>query len=650
MRPAGVQFMTRRTGILFVLLLASWALSACGGLAGEPLIVSTQIPPATAVVDQGLPTAPPDRTGGAAIFAARCTECHGVTGAGDGSRVQNGQIASVPDFLDPAVPGAQSVSAWFDTITNGRIDQLMPPWRAALSEQERWDVAYYTYTLHAGPEQIARGAEIFAGSCAGCHGETGRGDGPDAAGLSRPAGDLTDQARMVRLSDDALRATIAEGVGDPQTGMPAFAGQLSDDELRAVTSFVRTLGLRNAVPAAPGAASAPTAQAAATTPAAPTATTAPAATVISATPAGAVFTVSGMVVNGTAGGSVPDGLELSLFIFAQGADPVEIPGVSGAGGAFTFADVAFNADAAYAVTATYQDRLFLSDIATGQSLAANPALDVTIFELTDDPSVLTISLIETQINVAEGRLEVAQFIEVNNSSDRAFSTGETTADGRPISLEIPLPPGSVVPGFSTPGRYVFLPESFTVQDTQPVYPGRIDLVQLVYLIPYEGSAIIEQPLNYAFDGLDQLLVRPPGVTVTADGLNAMGTTALGGFDFMSFNATRTLPANSVLRVELSGNPAAAAASGTVSPNVALLLLVGGGILLGVLVALFVWTRRRAEAPASASPKATVDALARQIAELDAAHAAGEIPDDSYQKQRAGLKARLTHALLGEDHS
>lgn len=633
--------MARRTGILLALILAAWALSACGGLAGEPVIISTQLPPPTVAAERGFPAEPPDMARGAAIFAARCTECHGVNGAGDGSRVQNGQIASVPSFLDPAVPGAQSVLDWFGIITDGRIDQLMPPWRAALDEQERWDVAYYTYTLHAASAQIARGEEIYAQSCAGCHGESGRGDGPDAAGLSRPAGDFTDQARMVRLSDDAIRAAISGGKGESQGGMPAFGDQLGDDDLHAVVSFVRALGLKNIAPAAAVTASAPTAQA--------SATTVPAAAA-AATPAGAAFTLSGAVSNGTAGGSVPEGLELSLFIFAPDTDPVEIPGLSGADGAFSFADVPLVADAAYAVTATYQDRLFLSDIATGQGLASDPALNVTIYELTDDPSVLTISLIETQINVAEGRLEVAQFIEVLNHSDRAFSTDETTADGRPVSLEIPLPPGAVVPSFSTPGRYVYLADTFTVQDTQPVYPGRIDLVQLVYLIPYEGSAIIEQPLNYAFDGLDQLLVRPPGVTVAADGLASMGTMTLGGFDFMSFNGTRALPANSVLRVDLSGNPAAASAGGAVSTDIALLLLAGGGVLLGALVALFIWSRRRTGSPAPASPKATVDALARQIAELDAAHAAGEIPDDSYQKQRAGLKARLTNALLGEDHS
>jgi mono/diheme cytochrome c family protein len=654
--------MTRRMAMGLMLLVAVLGLAACDG---EPVIVSTQLPPPTVVTERGFPEAPPDMAQGAAIFAARCTECHGVNGAGDGVRVQTGQLANVPNFLDPEVPGAQRVSEWYDVITNGRIENLMPPWRSALSEEERWAVTYYSYTMHASAEQIARGAEIYAESCAGCHGEGGRGDGPDAARLSGSVGDLTDQANMVSLSDAAIHTTIREGVGDPNDGMPAFGDELNDADIRAVTSFVRTLALENTAAVAAAATTAPAQDVTeeAVAPATEAATLAPTAiatlaeTTAAAQPvateepmAGPTFTISGTISHGTAGGSVPEGLELSLFVFPPEADPIELEGTSGPGGAFSFSDVLFMEDAAYAITVTYQDRLFLSGIAPGNVLEAEPTLNVTIYELTDDPSVLTISLIETQINVASNRLEVAQFIEVTNSSDRAFSTSELTEDGRPVSLSITLPPGSVVPGFSAPGRYVFLADSFTVQDTQPVYPGRIHLVQIVYLIPYENSAIIEQPLNYAFDGLDQLLVRPTGVDVNAEGLSSMGTTTLGGLEFMSFNGTRTLPAGSVLRVELSGNPGAPASAATmVSSDVAVLLLVGGGVVLGVLVALFVWSRRRgAPSAPAAAPKGTVEALARQIAELDAAYAAGEVPEDSYKKQRAGLKARLTNALIGDD--
>lgn len=642
--------MIRRRWKLGALALLALLLAACSGLGGEPVIVATVPPQPTAPPELGYPASPPDMAQGAVIFATRCAECHGDTGAGDGNLVQTGQVQNVPNFLDPAVPGPQRVAEWFATITNGRVEALMPPWRNALTEQERWDVAFYTYTMHASAAQLARGAEVFAENCVGCHGESGRGDGPDAASLSGAVGDLTELGNMSTLSDDAIFETVSEGVGDPNDGMPAFAGKLSEADRRAVISYVRTLALSNVEQRdvmIAGATAQPTGAPAAATANATAAPVEPVATEEAS--AGRVFTVRGTVMNGTSGSSVPAGLAVSLFIFPPEANPIEIEGAASADATFAFEDVPYLADGAYAVTVTHQDRLFLSAIAGGSALQASPALDVTIYDITDDPSVLTITLIETQINVSGNNLEVAQFIEFTNSSDRAYSTSELTPDGRSVGLRIPLPPGSVVPGFTTPGRYAYLSDQFTVVDTQPVYPGRIHLVQLVYLIPYAGSAIVEQELNYTFNGLDQLLVRPVGVQVVAPDLASMGTTTLAEREFMSFSGTFTRPAGSVRRVELSGSGAGSPSSfGTattaITGDLAPLLLVGGGLLLGLLLALYIWLRRRNVPPEP--PKVTADALARQIAELDASFAAGEIPKKTYDKQRAALKARLTRLLIG----
>jgi len=639
-----------RVGALALLLVA---LAACSGLGGEPAIVSTVPPQPTIVPELGFPEQPPDIASGAALFAARCAECHGPRGAGDGARVQTGQITRIPNFLDPAVPAAQRVSDWYATITNGRIENLMPPWANALSEQQRWDVAYYTYLMHYTPEQLARGAEVFAERCVDCHGERGRGDGPDAASLSGSVADLTDQANMATLSDDQIFTTISDGVGDPHDGMPGWAEELTEDDRRAVAGYVRTLALASAAPLTMAAQPTRAAQVPTAVPGA-TASLAPGAQATEEPSVGPTITISGTVTNGTANGEVPADLEVSLFVFPQGQNPIEIEQTVDVNGQYAFEDVLFAEDAAYAITATYRDRLFLSPIVAGADLSANPVLDLMIYELTDDPSVLTITLIETQVNVNSetNSLEVAQFMEVENSSDRAFTTTQTTPDGRPISLAIPLPPGAIVPGFTERSRYAYLSDQFTVVDTQLVYPGEIHLVQLVYIIPYAGSAIVEQELGYTFAGLNQLLVRPEGVTVNAEGLASMGATTVGGREFMSFSGTFTRPAGSLLRVELtgvgSGGPSSFDPGGAVvSGDSAALVLLAGAVVFGVLIGIFIWARRRSIPP---EPPVTADALARQIADLDAAHAAGELSDAAWKRQRAELKERLTRLLVDGDQS
>ncbi len=72
-------------------------------------------------------------------------------------------------------------------------------------------------------------AAIFAGRCSSCHGSTGGGGiGPQLSGGQVAAAfpDIEDQVSVVR---------------DGQGRMPSFGNRLTDEELRAVVRFTRTL-------------------------------------------------------------------------------------------------------------------------------------------------------------------------------------------------------------------------------------------------------------------------------------------------------------------------------------------------------------------------------------------------------------------------
>ncbi len=142
------------------------ALASCGGLAGEPAIVST-MPPATAAPAAqpvSLPQTAPDLAQGAQVYATNCILCHGVTGKGDGQYVQSGQITGVPDFTDPKTAQGASPADWYAIITNGRMDKMMPPWADKLSDQERWSVANYVYSLSGQPAPVATEELALAGN------------------------------------------------------------------------------------------------------------------------------------------------------------------------------------------------------------------------------------------------------------------------------------------------------------------------------------------------------------------------------------------------------------------------------------------------------------------------------------------------------
>ena len=144
-------------------LAAALALGACSGLGGEPEIVATVEAPSadwTALVDWQ-----PDLGSGERIFQERCTECHGDSGDGLGELVTAGSVERPPDMRDRALVALKSPLEWYKIITQGRIEKLMPPWENALSEQERWDVALYSYTLGYAEELLAAGAEIWRERC-----------------------------------------------------------------------------------------------------------------------------------------------------------------------------------------------------------------------------------------------------------------------------------------------------------------------------------------------------------------------------------------------------------------------------------------------------------------------------------------------------
>ena len=86
-------------------------------------------------------------------------------------------------------------------------------------------------------ESLATGAELYALNCAVCHGESGEGDGPAAAGLAMAPSDLH-EAHVQGNSDGALFYIISHG--KPETPMPAWENVLDEDERWFVVNFLRT--------------------------------------------------------------------------------------------------------------------------------------------------------------------------------------------------------------------------------------------------------------------------------------------------------------------------------------------------------------------------------------------------------------------------
>ena len=94
------------------------------------------------------------------------------------------------------------------------------------------------------PAGAARAQRLYYAYCVECHGVDGRGSWRASLFLLRP-GHLTDRARIARYSDRYLFDLVKHGgapIGKP--GMPAFGYHLSDEQIREVVAYVRTLSTR----------------------------------------------------------------------------------------------------------------------------------------------------------------------------------------------------------------------------------------------------------------------------------------------------------------------------------------------------------------------------------------------------------------------
>lgn len=84
-----------------------------------------------------------------------------------------------------------------------------------------------TLTGCAGSTEGLFGSELYARSCAGCHGGEGGGGSGPALGAGSEA---------VELSDDQITGVIEVGPGT----MPAF-DRLTDEQIASLVAFLRTL-------------------------------------------------------------------------------------------------------------------------------------------------------------------------------------------------------------------------------------------------------------------------------------------------------------------------------------------------------------------------------------------------------------------------
>jgi mono/diheme cytochrome c family protein len=603
----------RRQCVLWFVIICA----ACSGLSGEPEIIQTVPPPPTDVPESFAQLA--DIRSGAAIYARDCASCHGLTGAGDGDLVGSGQVSNVPDFTDASAIEDKSLQAWFDVITDGRLEALMPPWRDALSPSERWAAAFYTYTLSYDSAVVAQGEALYAAGCAACHGQDGGGsdDGPALIGLlNATEADLLQILRTHTTEDER----------------PLLA---SEQEQQAVTQYLRLLSTTTR--SLPGEAG-PLVRPAATQ-------------AIPGEPSPQVVeeigTIRGRVIQGTPGGPSPAGLAVALHTFDRESEQVA-EAIAGDDGRYQFDDVVIRSDAAYVISVNSPDDVrFTSGIYTGHPDVTDVNLDVTIYERADDPALIEITSRDFQVNLTPHGLYIIEVINLINTSDQYVYMRDHPELGA-VSVSFPLADNvRLDPGHTDVQRLRLSDSGRELFDTRPVLPGAEHYVQFSYVLPDTNNAVLSLlPTEYHHQGDTEFYIDFNHLTLQGSGIEHSRNEDFGSDAYRVYTVTDVPQAGQVASFRVIMATSGPPPEGNPDYALAGFLVISGVILLGAAV--FSHRQRRRQTASQDDPSR--EDLIAQIAQLDNRFAAGQIEAAAYEEERSKLKMRLAPKMKPEGSS
>jgi mono/diheme cytochrome c family protein len=90
--------------------------------------------------------------------------------------------------------------------------------------------------LQSSAQVLEAARPLYTENCERCHGETGKGNGPEAARQYPAPSDLTDAKRMNALTDGAIFYQIGEG----RRPMPSFKRRMTEDQRWQLVLFLRS--------------------------------------------------------------------------------------------------------------------------------------------------------------------------------------------------------------------------------------------------------------------------------------------------------------------------------------------------------------------------------------------------------------------------
>ncbi len=306
--------------------------------------------------------------------------------------------------------------------------------------------------------------------------------------------------------------------------------------------------------------------------------------------------VSGQVINATTGEPAPGGLQVMLHMWTQDfEDRGMIHGETQADGSFTFAEAPLLPGISYAVMAVYQGAAYMSaPQQVGEKGTLEP-FEVQIYEMSPDPSAVSIPSMHVLLDYDQGGLSVAELYVLSNTGNTSLGGGVELADGQQASLLFELPPGAanvMFPG-SPAGRLRIVEGGFAL--LEPIGPGEDSArVMVRYVLPYEGQIVLRHSVPLPVGEVNVMVRHGTGLEVDLPDSTYAGVQRMGEGQVFGLYVLEPMAVGETLELPVAGLPerpvapvagAAEPAGGGPSATAFGLALVG---LAALVTGLWLW--------------------------------------------------------------
>jgi len=370
-------------------------------------------------------------------------------------------------------------------------------------------------------------------------------------------------------------------------------------------------------------------------------------------PQAATLLVKGKVTNGTPGGEVPAGLEVTLHVFSGEEEAETFTTTLAADGTFSFEEVPGGEGRTFVAEVTYQGVSYTSEALTPTADQQELEIPLTIYETTEDPASVQVTQLHIFVTEMERRLLVEEYWLIGNEGDRTYVGAEDPATGKRVTIRFTLPEEIEDLTFDGPGlgeRFVELADGFA--DTHPVRPGSTTTeVAFFYTLPHQEGLRVEQAVDVPVGSVVVLMVQGD-LALEGPGLEPMGTVDTQMGPALSYIGGPLAAGEGLVFTLVPAPPPAPAVEPSVpadhptaapTRNVAWEVAVGlAALAFAVIGTSLLWRPAPGPVPSPIRP------LVEQIAALDREYELGRVPEETYFERRDELIRQARSRLEQRD--